>query len=666
MRHDLLMGRRRRASVLAVWLLAAALPAAAGELLTPEKQLELQNPSDPQISPDAAWVAFQASGFDADKKSRTTVWLVARDGSGLRELTPPPASGSSPRWSADSRRLGLVLRPAAGAEPRLAVHDLGSGALRELAGTEGARALQWSPDGAHIAFLRPDAPAAEEAARRDAGDDAVVVDRHQRHVRLWLLDLASGGARLLTHEPATVWSFAWSSDGRRLAILASLTPDAEGQEYGSALSVVDAQTGERRQLAARANAHATPSFSPDGRWVAYLAPLGEFLERGVPHLIATDGGEPRPLLADHPGNVFDLAWHPREPRLLVGLAEGTRHHLASLTPAGELTRLIEVRHSLMPYWERVWTVSGDGAVAAVVSEDDDRPREVYLARLDGTERTRLTRLNAGLDKVELGRVEALRWKSAAAGGAEVEGVLIHPPRPATDPPPLLVWLHGGPAYQWGQGSQLAGWGQLFAAAGYRVLLPNFRCSSGYGMTWLRGCVRDWGDGPMGDALGGVDHLVARGLADPKRLFLGGGSYGGYLALWTITHDHRFRAAYLRAGVSDLASQWALTDEPTFLTTYFGGSPFDQPEVYRSQSPLTHVARAKTPTLIVQGERDLRVPPSQSLVVFRALRHYGVPSELVLYPREGHSISEHAHQLDHMRRILDWYARWDRAPAGAGR
>jgi dipeptidyl aminopeptidase/acylaminoacyl peptidase len=186
------------------------------------------------------------------------------------------------------------------------------------------------------------------------------------------------------------------------------------------------------------------------------------------------------------------------------------------------------------------------------------------------------------------------------------------------------------------------------------------------MDWLRGSVRDWGNGPLGDALGGVDLLVARGLADPRRLFVGGGSYGGYLTLWAITHDHRFRAAYLRAGVSDLASQWALTDEPTFVETYFGGSPFAAAEVYREQSPLTHAAHAKTPTLIVQGERDLRVPPAQSHEIHRALQAHGVPVELVLYPREGHGISEYRHQLDHMRRVLEWYARWGVEEGESGR
>ena len=641
-------------------LLAGGASASAARL-GPVEQLRLQQLVDPQIAPDASAVAWVASGFDADGRSRSTIWLGGRDGAAPRELTPAPASGTAPRWSPDSRRIALLVRPAPAEEPRMALLDVAAGSPRELPDTRGARGLQWSPDGRRIAFTRPDPLGPEEAARRARGDDAAVVDEAAEQVHLWILDPTSGEVRRLDREAATVWSFSWSPDGRSLALLASPTNDAEGQEYRSALYLVDAASGEWRRLAARANAHAAPSFSPDGGSVAYLAPLDDFLERGVPHVVARTGGEPRALLADYPGSVFDLAWHPRTNELVVGLGEGERHYLATLDLSGRLEKRLEVRHSLIPYWERTWSLSADGGEAAFTSEEGNRAREVYRAPFAaGAGRVQVSHANDSLGAIELGAVEAVRWRNA--GGAEVGGVLVHPPGAAPGAPaPLLVWLHGGPAYHWGLGSQLAGWGQLFAAAGYRVLLPNFRGSSGYGMSWMRANVRDWGDGPLADVLSGVDHLVARGLADPRRLFVGGGSYGGYLTYWAITHDARFRAAALRAGVSELTSELALTDEPTFLIGYFGRSPFDDPEIYRRQSPLTHAAQAKTPVLIVQGERDLRVPPPQSFLIYRALLHAGVEAQLVLYPREGHAISEYHHQLDHMKRILDWYHRWD-APA----
>jgi dipeptidyl aminopeptidase/acylaminoacyl peptidase len=654
------MSRARRAGIGAT-LLACAAPTAAATL-GPTEQLRLVQVADPQIAPDASAVAWVATGFDAERRSRSTVWLAPRDGA-PRELTAAPAAGSAPRWSPDARRIALLLRPKPGEEPRIALLDVATGSRRELAETRGARNLRWSPDGRLIAFnVRDRGQCPCERALCSPAEDPIVVDEASCYVRLNLLDATTGTVRAVPSQ-GTVWSFSWSPDGRELAVLSSSTDDAEGQEYRSALFLVDVTSGAWRRLAERTNPHAAPSFSPDGKSIAYLGPRGDFVERGVPHVVPRAGGEPRALLADYPGNVFDLAWHPRSELLVIGLGRGERHYLATLDLAGQVDTRLEVRHSLMPYWEKTWSLSADGAEVAFTSDESNRPAEVYRARFEKSAKPlQVSRANAALASLELGPITEVRWRN---GEAEVGGILVDPPGRATgaagasgSPPPLLVWLHGGPAYHWALGSQLAGWGQLFAAAGYRVLLPNFRGSSGYGMAWLRGSVRDWGDGPLSDVLTGVDHLVARGLADPSRVYVGGGSYGGYLTYWAITHDTRFRAAALRAGVSELTSEYALTDEPTFLIGYFGKSPFDDPEIYRQQSPLTHAARAKTPVLIVQGERDLRVPPSQSMLMFRALEHAGLDTKLVVYPREGHSIQEYEHQLDHMRRVLDWYRHWD--------
>src|SRR5262249_36024527 len=162
-----------------------------------------------------------------------------------------------------------------------------------------------------------------------------------------------------------------------------------------------------------------------------------------------------------------------------------------------------------------------------------------------------------------------------ADGARVEGILVWPPgAPAGRKLPVVVVLHGGPAYNWGLGVQIRNWAQLFAARGYLVLLPNFRGSAGYGMKWLTANVGNWGGGPMSDVMSGLDHLVSKGVADPDRLFVGGGSYGGYLTSWIVTHTDRLRAAYVIAGVSDLVTEYAMTDEPSFLIGYFGKAPYD--------------------------------------------------------------------------------------------
>jgi dipeptidyl aminopeptidase/acylaminoacyl peptidase len=622
--------------------------------LLPEEMLRVVQVADPQIAPGGDRVAFIAARFDEEHKRTAELWVVGADGQGLTRVSDPGVRAAAARWSPDGQRLAY-LATGPGKEPRVLVWEGGEGSGPLSSHTAGARDLAWSPDGRRLAFLRRDPPSPEVAARRARGFDARVVGEAPEHVRLWLLDLAGDEARPLSAPDRTVWHFRFAPDGRRLALLSSASPIAEGHEYGSRLSVLDIAKGEERVLAEKTSPQATPSFSPDGAWVAYLAPLGRFKERGTLHLAPTAGGEPRVLLEDLPGSVWDVVWHPREMKLVAGLALGVGNVLATVSLEGEMQAQIPLLHTIIPYWVPSFTLSADGRRVAFSSETLDRPAEVWTAELAaGAEPRRLTDWNASFEELGLGAVEAVRWTNTR-DDSTVEGVLVHPPGAREqDRLPLVVVLHGGPAYNWGLGAQVSSWAQLFATRGYRVLLPNFRGSSGYGWKWLTANVRDWGEGPMGDVMSGVDHLVARGLADPQALYLHGGSYGGYLAFWTVGHTNRFRAAFVRAGVADLASEYALTDEPSFLVGYFNATPYQDPDGYRGFSPLTHVHGITTPVLMIHGENDQRVPLSQSQLFYDAIRHHHGKAELVIYPREGHSVVEHAHQVDAMERCLAWF------------
>jgi dipeptidyl aminopeptidase/acylaminoacyl peptidase len=637
--------RQSAAGLVAASALMAALGQAAERRpLSPDDVVGLPLASDPRIAPGGDRVAFVVTRLSAPRERASEVWLVGTDGQGL--LRVPLAQARAPRWSPDGRALAVVAAAAAGTAVHL--YALADGSSRVLEGTAGARETAFSPDGRRLAFLRAD----PEAPRTDP----VVVDQEPpRHTRLWTVDTAGGTPRRALDDDVTVWRFAWSPDSRRLAVLASASPLAEGQEYGSRLLSVDAAGGPARVLAEKTCPQSAPAFSPDGRTVAYLAPLGAFKERGVLHLVAADGtSPPRALASDHAGTFWEASWAADGRRVLAALGQGAEHALAAVDLDGRVTRLLPVRHSIIPLWEPVWSGDAAGRRVAYLSETESG-REVFTAALDGGAPRRLTRLTAALDDVQLGAVEAVRWTSTR-GSSPVEGILVSPAG-AAGPTPLLVWLHGGPAYHWGLGAQVQSWAQLFAARGFRVLLPNFRGSTGYGQAWLTANVRDWGEGPMADALSGVDALIARGLADPGRLYLGGGSYGGYLTYWIVGHDARFRAAYLRAGISDPLSAFPLTDEPSFFTGYMGATAYDDPDAYRRLAPLGAAGAVRTPLLIVHGEQDARVPLMQSHLFHAALRQRGVATQLVVYPREGHSINEYDHQLDHLRRILDWYARW---------
>jgi len=234
--------------------------------------------------------------------------------------------------------------------------------------------------------------------------------------------------------------------------------------------------------------------------------------------------------------------------------------------------------------------------------------------------------------------------------------------------PLVVEIHGGPSWQWEEGTMLSwhDWAQMLASRGYATLAPNPRGSTGYGSAFQRLLQDDVGGGEAQDLMTGAVAMVERGVADPDRLGIGGWSWGGYLTAWTITQTTMFRAAVMGAGLANVVSDHGQNDIPSMNDWIFPGHPYDHPDHYWERSPIRHIDRVTTPTLILHGAEDDRVHPAQAMEYHRALKTRGVPVESVRYPREGHGIEERRHQIDLMRRIVAWYDRWLTPGGGDGR
>jgi dipeptidyl aminopeptidase/acylaminoacyl peptidase len=274
-----------------------------------------------------------------------------------------------------------------------------------------------------------------------------------------------------------------------------------------------------------------------------------------------------------------------------------------------------------------------------------------------TEPVKLTDHNPQVKDLALGRGEVIRWRSK--DGMEIEGLLIHPVgfKPGQRYP-LLAGIHGGPSGVWTQNFP-AGWGNyahVWAGKGWLVFLPNVRGSSGYGEKLLLANVRDWGGGDFQDIQTGLDDLVERGIADPDKLGQTGWSYGGYMTAWTLTQTPRFKAVMVGAGLTNMFSMYSTNDLQRILEGYFGAAPWNDLEAYRRASAMSFIKQAKTPTLIMHGSEDKRVPIGQAQELYMGLRKNNVPVQMVLYPREGHGLSEPRHQLDKMRREYAWFAK----------
>ncbi|MBK5255801.1 MAG: S9 family peptidase, partial [Vicinamibacteria bacterium] len=296
-------------------------------------------------------------------------------------------------------------------------------------------------------------------------------------------------------------------------------------------------------------------------------------------------------------------------------------------------------------------------------QDPLSPNDVYLQNVDassaplGAPAKRLTTLNPSLGDYSLSMTEVVRWK--ARDGRQIEGLLHRPKGSSGKKLPLVVHVHGGPsgAYTMSFPVSMNNYHHILTGRGYAVLQPNFRGSTGYGDAFQRLNVKDWGKGDFQDIMSGVDHLVEQGIADPDRMALHGWSYGGYMCAWSITQTTRFKAASCGAALTNLVSMYGTNDIPSTLDDYFGGAPYADMDGYWQASAMAHVRRVKTPTLILHGQADERVPLGQGQELYLALRKLRVPVEFVTYPREPHGFREPNHQIDKIERELAWFEKW---------
>lgn len=645
-------------SILAALLaLLPFLAAAASRPMTVEDVATMPALSQPRLSPDGTRVAFVVTEADLEhSRYQSDIWLVATGGSRPFPLAHSSESDHAPQWSPDGRLAFLsdrggstqiwLIDPEGGEASPLSKHPSSIGEFR------------WSPDGKSIAFVARDAEPADLALRRRERDDARVVGSGRRHEHLWILDRASGKTRRVTEGEYTVFAYDWSPDGKRFAIAKS-TGTGLTDKFTSDIYLVDAGGGEPTPLVVQPGTDTNPRFSPDGRWIAFVTGQGneDWAADDDLAVIPAAGGVPRILSSEYDRHVeqvtwssdsrtifFNGPWNMREQLFRVG-ADGS-----GFTDISKLEGIASDAHFLS---------SRDAVV--FVGEGLDEPPEIFISPLSRFAPRRLTDLNARYREFERGQTRVVRWKNPE-DGLELDGLLTLPLGDRTgDRAPLLTIVHGGPSSQFSENFlhylSVRYALDVFAARGYAVFRPNPRGSGGYGESFRQANRADWGGADFRDVMTGIDALVAQGIADPERLGIAGWSYGGFLAAWAITQTDRFRAASIGAPVVDLLSMEGTSDIPGFITSFFGTVPWSAGELIRAHNPISHVAKAKTPALIQQGEDDPRVPLSQGLMLHQALLDLGVPVTMVVYPRTAHAPREPKLRIDVMKRNLWWFDRW---------
>jgi dipeptidyl aminopeptidase/acylaminoacyl peptidase len=639
----------RRLSLALTVSLFGLVPLAGGqagsdkEVLTVEQALAVRRPADMHFSPDGKKLVFSVSRPPKATGAGQEIWLMDVATRGLRRFAHSAKSDRHPRWSPDSRQLAFLSTRAERSQIFLLPAD-GGEAEQLTEGKNAVTAFEWSPDGKHVAFLASDPKTAEEDKKEKDKDDARVVGADDKPVRLWVVEVASKKVRALTAGRRWVSQMKWAPRGDRLYMLATDHHDYLIQK-DRFFSVAPTDGSTKEMLAPGSPAFGL-AVSPDGEYLSYVAARGD---GPTPHdlfLLPLAGGPPRNLTAaglDRP--VSQHLWQ-RDGRLLVAAADGFWVRLETWTTEGKKDA------APVPDDFNLSNVArADNGLVAFVGQRSDRPPEVWLVPLGGSPEC-VTKFNEILGKRKLVRAELYRY--ASFDGTKVEAALYLPPAPEKQGKfPLVVLVHGGPAGRWGDAYDT--WAQLLAAREFAVFCPNIRGSVGYGWEFLIKNRADWGGGDFRDVMAGVDELVRRGVADPDRLGIGGWSYGGFMAAWAITQTPRFKAAVMGAGMSDLASEFGTESVGSAAyDRWYYGVPYEKPEGFVKSSPVTYVKKARTPTLILHGEKDDVDPIGQAQQFHRGLRYYEVPCEFVIYPRAGHGLTEERHQVDSLRRIVRWF------------
>jgi dipeptidyl aminopeptidase/acylaminoacyl peptidase len=636
-----------------------ALPAASASPGAPSvpsvvaSQRGVRHFHDIAISPDGERAAWSLKVADKDGQELLgAISVGAVEGGNPRRLTAArdgkPHRESGAVFSPDGRTIAFLSDAAAPGQLQVWLAPAAGGAPRQLTRVKGQLDhLLWSPDGRAVAFLFVEGSSQETGALTAYKPDSGLVEETVEEQRIAIADLKTGKVRSVSPADLFVYDYDWSPDGRTFAAEAA-KGSGTNNYWVAELYRIDAASGETRSLWKPPLQIACPRFSPDGRSVAVIHGImsDEGATGGDIWSVALEGGTPRNLTPGTNWSARALFWQPDGDILFTAYVDGGEG-LATVTPAdGKLRRLWAAAESIDSF-----SPARRGEDSAVIRSSFDHPPEACAGEFG--EWKRLTSVNANAKRF-WGEAKSLRWDS---DGKSVQGWLVYPL--GFDPGkryPMVTMVHGGPSaaqhMAWPER-----WNAVLPSQGYFVFLPNPRGSYGFGEAFVQGNVKDFGGGDLRDILSGVDAALKAAPIDGRRLGVVGWSYGGYMTMWAVTQTNRFAAAVAGAGIASWQSYYGQNRIDTWMLPFFGASVYDDPKVYAKSSPMEFIKNAKTPTLVLHGDRDSEVPTPQGYEFWHALKALGVATQLVIYTNEGHDVRRADHRLDIQERTVGWFDKY---------
>ena len=601
---------------------------------TPEFSMQVQTIGSVVPSPDGQWVAYtQSKPIVEGERSETVsqIYVARTDGSRRFQLTRGDHGSTNPAFSPDGRYVYFSSdRSGKSNVFRILVEGGEAEKLTDFKGSLGE--FRVSPDGKAVAFAGHEpSPDAEKATKEKR--DFKVVDQELENFSLYVIGAEADAKSKRPHKKVFeakyhIANFEWSPDNRFIAFEHWPGPLADNWTKAD-IAEVDIAAGTVQEIAATKSAESGPHYSPDGRYLAFEKSTDPPRWPGEMRiaLLSRSDRTVRLLPETMDDEPAVLGWSGDSRNILFTEARKTRRAVYAMPVDGPPKALYEpAKGTIMSA-----ALDSKGTHIGFSQESPAEPPEAYVMPITGGTVQRVSRANDDLPKLPLGETKVIRWK--AKDGLDIEGLLTYP---ANYEPgkkyPLILNIHGGPAGVFAEnyiGRFSAYPLATFASRGYAILRPNPRGSGGYGKKFRFGNVGDWGGRDYEDDMAGVDHVIAMGLADPDHMAVMGWSYGGFMTSWIITHTDRFKAAVVGAGVTNLWSFTGTADIPGFLPDYFGGEPWDQLKAFTEHSPMSFVKNVKTPTLILHGEADLRVPTSQGYELYHALKRMGLTTKMVV-------------------------------------
>jgi dipeptidyl aminopeptidase/acylaminoacyl peptidase len=622
-------------------------------------------------SPDGSGVVYtQTQHVIEEERSEqvSQIFLAKADGSARRQLTFGDRSSTAPSFSPDGRL--VYFRSARTGNSNIWRIPIDGGEAQPVTNWKGdIGEYAVSPDGKWLAFTgaqeRPD-----EARNSKQKRDFWVVGENPKNHRIWLVPTTSRPSAFATPKPLSeadrhVAALDWAPDSGLIVFEHRPSPSPDHWTKAD-LSEVDIETGAVTGLVTTAASESQPRCSPDGRFVAFVQTPERARWPGDARVAVLTRKEKtvRQLSASWDERPNLLGWNPASSQLYFAEMKHTRAALYALSLEGPPKLIYEPRKgTFFAGYGPNAHLNRKGDFWGFAQESSDEAPEAFVAKLPGGVPVVVSRANLDLPKPPLGETKAIRWK--AKDGQEIEGLLTYPVGYRLEQKyPLILNIHGGPSNYFSE-TFLGKAGiyplAMFAERGYAILRPNPRGSGGYGKAFRFANVNDWGGKDYEDIMAGVDHVISLGVADADRMAVMGWSYGGFMTSWVITHTGRFRAAVVGAAVTNLWSFTGTSDIPGFLPDYFQGEPWEVFENYRKHSPMSYVKGVNTPTLILHGAADDRVPISQGYEFYNALKRQGTNVQMVVYPRTPHSPQEPKFIQDLLQRHLDWVEKY--VPAG---